>query len=145
MSRLQCRRQIQALWDEKWAVYAHDVPVLWHRNIRSLPVPDATEAPFWLHVAVDFGVENLVAFGSGRFHNGRRLYGALGVSVFSAVNEGEDFALQLLDDALAVFRSERRDALSFIGEIGSMDEGGSEDGVWYMRAARLLFEFRFTG
>lgn len=146
MSRLDCQRRVKALWEEKWPGYGHlTVPVLWNNNVQNLPIPEQADTPFWLHLEVDFGVEELVAFGNGRFRNERRLYGALSVRTFSAINTNDQFGLQLLDDALAVYRSERRDTLSFIGDIGSMDEGGAEDGAWYERSARLMFEFRFSG
>jgi hypothetical protein len=145
VSRLDCQRRVKALWEEKWPVYGHPYPVLWNNNVQNLPIPEQAETDYWLHMEVDFGVEQLVAFGNGRFSNERRLYAMLGVRVFSAISTSDTFGLQLLDDALKVYRSERRDTLSFIGDIGSMDEGGTEDGAWYERSARLMFEFRFSG
>lgn len=137
------RDAVQALWAEHWACPA-SVPVLWHSNGLEA-VPDVGETPHWLHLAVEFAEERLVAFGGGRLANDRALRGSIVIRVLAARGAGEDEALSLLSDAVAVFRSRRVGPLSVLGDAVLPEPGASEDGLWWIRSALAVFEFRFQG
>ena len=137
------RDAVQALWATNWAGPA-TVPVLWHSNGLET-VPDVAETTYWLHLAVEFAEERLVAFGGGRLANDRVLRGSVVIRVLAARGAGEDTALALLSDAVAVFRSRRAGALSVLGDAVLTEPGASEDGLWWIRSALAVFEFRFQG
>ena len=67
------------------------------------------------------------------------------IRVLAARGTGEDTALALLSDAVAVFRSRRVGALSVLGDAVLPEPGASEDGLWWIRSALAVFEFRFQG
>jgi hypothetical protein len=137
------RDAIQAVWTANWP-HGTTHPVLWHSN-ESPQVPAPGSADHWLLLAVEFGQDSIAAYGAGRLQNDRRLTGSVVVRVFAARGEGEDTALDLLSDAVAALRSRRDGPLSFIGAITGIDDGGSEDGNWWLRAAVIGFEFRHAG
>ena len=137
------RDAVQAVWSTHWPGPA-TVPVLWHSNGLET-VPDAADTTHWLHLAVEFAEERLVAFGGGRLANDRMLRGSVVIRVLAARGTGEDTALALLSDAVAVFRSRRVGALSVLGDAVLPEPGASEDGLWWIRSALAVFEFRFQG
>ena len=51
----------------------------------------------------------------------------------------------LLDQALAVFRSRRNGALSFVGTSVIDQPGASADGIWWVRSGIAVFTYRFRG
>lgn len=137
------RDAVQAVWAANWP-HGATWPVLWHTN--ELPqVPTAGEATHWLLISLEFGQDAIAAFGGGRLQNEREQDGAVVVRVFAQQGYGEDTALDLLSDAVAAFRSRREGPLSFIGSISGIDEGGTEDGNWWQRAAVIAFAYRHTG
>jgi len=138
------RDAIQAVWTANWPHAADDPPVLWHAN-ESPQVPDAGATSHWLLLAVEFGQDTIAAYGAGRLANDRRLQGSIVVRVFAGVGAGEDTALDLLSDAVAALRSRRDGPLSFIGAVTGIDDGGSEDGNWWLRATVIAFEYRHAG
>lgn len=137
------RDAVQDLWAAHWTGPAA-VPVLWHSNGLEL-VPDVTATTHWLHLAVEFAEERLVAFGGGRLANDRVLRGSIVIRVLAARGAGEDEALSLLSEAVAVFRSHRAGPLSFLGDAVLPEPGASDDGSWWIRSALAVFEFRFQG
>jgi hypothetical protein len=138
------RDAIQAVWTAHWPRAAGAPPVLWHRNEMPL-VPDAGTVAQWVLVSIEFGQDVVAAYGAGRLANERRQAGSVVVRIFTAVGAGEDAALDLMSDAVAALRSRRDGALSFIGSVTGIDEGGTEDGAWHQRAAVIAFEFRHAG
>jgi hypothetical protein len=138
------RDAIQAVWTANWPHAANTPPVLWHSNLAP-QVPDIGTAAHWLLLAVEFGQDQIAAYGAGRLANDRRLSGSVVVRVFAAHGTGEDTALDLLSDAVAALRSRRDGPLSFIGAITGIDDGGSDDGNWWLRAAVIAFEYRHAG
>lgn len=134
---------IKALWSTNWP-HGSTYTVLWHENANP-QVPDIADTTHWLHISVSFGVDTIRAFGGGRHANERVHIGTIDVRVFTAMGAGESSTLDLLSDALAAFRSQRSGNLSFLGDLFATDEGGTEDGAWWMRSATLAFEYRFTG
>lgn len=137
------RQAIEAVFAANWP-HGATYPVLWHRNEQP-QIPDPSAAPHWLHIAVVFGDDALRAFGGGRLANERLQFGSVQVRVFAEAGAGEDTALDLLSDAVAAFRSRRDGPLSFIGTNAGIDDGGTEDGAWWMRGALVAFEYRFAG
>lgn len=137
------RDAVQAVWAANWP-HGATWPVLWHGN--ELPqVPTAGENTHWLLISLEFGQDAIAAFGGGRLQNEREQDGAVVVRVFAQQGYGEDTALDLLSDAVAAFRSRREGPLSFIGSISGIDEGGTEGGNWWQRAAVIAFVYRHTG
>lgn len=141
---LDIRNAVQAVWAANWTHSADDPPVIWHANTAP-QVPDAGAVPHWLLLSVEFGEDGIAAYGAGRFANDRRLTGSVVVRVFATTGSGENTALDLLSDAVAALRSRRDGALSFIGNVAGIDEGGTEDGNWWQRAAVIAFEYRHAG
>ena len=137
------RDAVQAVWNTHWPG-PPTVPVLWHSNGLET-VPDVADTPHWLHLAVEFAEERMVAFGGGRLANDRVLRGSVVIRVLAARGAGEDEALSLLSDAVAVFRSRRVGPLSVLGDAVLPEPGASEDGLWWIRSALAVFEFRFQG
>lgn len=137
------KNAVKTTWTAGWP-HGGTYLVLWHENLSPI-VPDVGSVSHWLHLSVSMGVDTIRAFGAGRRANERLHIGNVDIRVFTAVGIGEDTALDLLSDAVNVFRSARVGALSFIGDIASPDEGGTEDGAWWMRSALVAFEYRFTG
>jgi hypothetical protein len=106
----------------------------------------------FLRNEIDFGRESVIAFGGGAGKNQRVQYGSVMLRLFTSILIGdEDEALDLMDDATAVFRSYRSvdtqtgNDLSFIGEGSGFDWGPDENGVWFVRGALTVFEYRFLG
>lgn len=137
------KTEIKAIWSAQWP-HGSTYQVVWHENTNP-QIPDIGDATHWLHLAVSFGVDTIRAYGAGRMSNERLQIGTLDVRVFTAMGAGESTTLDLLADALTVFRARREGDLSFLGNLFATDEGGTEDGAWWMRSASLGFEYRFTG
>lgn len=135
------RDAVRATFEAGWP---HAIPVLWRVNEQP-QIPDAGVTPHWLEIAVDFGTDEIMAYGGGRLANDRRQFGSAAIRVFTATGYGEDQALDYLSDAVAALRSQRSGPLSFVGSISGLDDGGTEDGAWWLRGAVVAFEYRFTG
>lgn len=134
---------IKAIWDAGWT--GETAPVRWHHNAAGDTTPNASTAPHWLHIAVEFEGESTVAFGGGRKARERELTGNVVLRVFAKRGAGEAELLRLLDKALGVFRGEASPPLSFIGEAVLRDPGASLDGIWFVRSAISAFVYRFQG
>jgi hypothetical protein len=153
---LVIRNAVQAAWNASWT--RTDVPVLWREN-EPLPLIDpisgssngnAFGLPYFFRNEIDFGREEIVGFGGGRFRNFRIQYGSVILRNFSSVTVGnEDEALRLISAATNIFRSYRVQQddwdLSFIGSGSGFDWGPTENGVWFLRGCLEVFEFRFPG
>lgn len=137
------RDGITMLWTAGWA--HSDVPVYWRSNDAD-PLPDPRDTSYFMRNEVDFGRETMRAFGGGRAANERAQFGSVVLRVFAGRGVGnEDTALDLMADAMQIFRSVRSGNLSFIGEGSGFDAGPTEDGNWFMRGSLMVFEYRFTG
>jgi len=134
---------IRAMWDARWDGPS-DVPVRWDANSHE-PIPSAATVSHWLHNIIEFSGERTVAFGGGRGANERELTGRVLITVFAKRGHGEATLRGLLDDALDVFRSQRSDGLTFVGEWGFPDGAPSDDGIWWYRQALAAFVYRFQG
>jgi hypothetical protein len=149
------RDAIVEVWNQRWPNAT--VQVTWRANevIPALdPVSggrDGNGTPHFFRNEIDFGRESVIAFGGGPGQNQRVQFGSVMMRCFTSILLGdEDDALDLLDDATRVFRSYRtidRDGadLSFIGEGSGFDWGPDENGVWFVRGALQVFEYRFLG
>ena len=135
---------VTGIWSAGWPA-PDGVPVLWHHN-TSDPAPSrAAGTKHWLHVAVEFMGERIVAYGGGLGSNERELDGAVVIRVLAARGIGDATQLQLLDQALAVFRGVRVEPLTFIGEAAQPSPGATDDGAWWVRSAITAFVYRFRG
>lgn len=137
------RDAVKTVWDANWP-HGATYPVIWHRN-ENPTLPVSGDALHWIHIIVDFDADEIRAFGGGRLANDRAILGSVVVRVFTQAGYGEDTALDLLDAAISAFRSRRDGDLSFIGTITGVDDGGTEDGAWYIRGALIGFEYRYQG
>lgn len=137
------RDEIQALWTASWT--HGDVPVHWRENDADVE-DDPSLVSHFLRNEFSPGRERVMAFGGGRYANERSQFGAVIISVWAARGvRHEDTALDLMADAVAVFRSYSSGTLSFIGEGSGFIQGPSEDGNWFVRTTQVVFEYRFTG
>jgi hypothetical protein len=143
------RDDILGLWTAGWT--HTDVPVFW-RSDDLEPRPDPSDTVHFFRNEVDFGREILIASGGGRFKNLKSQYGSVVLRVFtSRAIASEDAALDLFQDAMAIFRSQRLQPdqlgndLSFVGEGSGFDTGPEEDGSWFIRGGLMVFEYRFPG
>jgi hypothetical protein len=141
MSQADAIDAIETMWT---ANYAGSDPVVWHHNANGA-APSAASTATWLHLAVEFADERIVAFGGGRFNNERRLRGSVVIRAIGRRGAGEGDILDALDEAVAVFRSRRTGDLSFIGDMVMPEPGASADGIWWVRSAIATFEYRFLG
>jgi len=152
---LVIKQAVMAAWTESWT--RTDVPVLWREN-EPLPLIDPVSGtsgngmglPYFFRNEVDFGREEVIAFGGGRYRNLRVQYGSVILRQFASVTIGsEDEALRLISAATAIFRSYRKQQddwdLSFIGSGSGFDWGPTENGVWFTRGYLEVFAFRFPG
>lgn len=135
---------IKALWDTEWAAAGEAAPIRWHHNTKD-SIPVRATAPHWLHLAIEFDQEIVVAFGGGRRNNERELTGSVVIRSLASAGIGETECLRLLDVAIGVFRAQRAGALSFIGAMALQQPGASEDGAWWIRSAIAAFTYRFQG
>ena len=118
--------------------------VIWQRN-ESAEVPQPSDEPNWLQINIIMGEERVVGFGTGRTQNERIQQGIVEIRVFSSFGNGEDRALELLSEAASALRSYRSGPLSFVGQFAGADDGGTDDGNWWMRGVVVAFEYRFLG
>lgn len=132
---------IRALWTANWSPSVSGVVVRWQENAND-QIPTADN---WLHIQIEHGGEDLIAFGGGRAQNEIELQGRIIVAVMSKRGRGEADGLTLLDEALEVFRSQRTGALSFIGTHVNPEPGPSADGMWFVRMGLSAFTYRFQG
>ena len=139
------RDSIEDVWDDGWTHSGTEVPVYWRSNDAD-PLPDPSSVSHFLRNEVSFGREAAVAYGGGRFRTERLQFGSIVIRVFaSRAVRDEDTLLNLLSDAMEVFRSKREGSISFIGPGSGFDEGATEDGNWFYRASLQVFEYRFQG
>jgi hypothetical protein len=141
MSMAACLTAIQGVWTANWA---RTEPVRWHQNTGET-IPAAGTYPHWLHLAVEFAEEEVVAFGAGRGLNERRLRGSVVIRGYAESGRGETTLLAMLDAAVAAFRSKRVGDLSFVGVMVLPEPGASKDGNWWIRTGIAPFEYRFRG
>lgn len=144
---LNIRDDILTIWQQRFA--RSDVPVFW-RSGGVPPTPDPSKVPLFLRAEVDFGREELIAYGNGKGANLNVHRGSVTVRAFSSMGDDEDDGLDLLGDAVAVFRGYRTQDvfggdLSFTGRGSGEDAGPTEDGIWFRRGFRSDFEYRFSG
>lgn len=140
---LTIQQEIIDIWTAAWT--HNDVSVYWRFNDAD-PLPDPSTATHFMRNEIDFGRELLMAFGSGRFSNERSQFGSVILRVFtSRAQRSEDVALELMADAVGIFRSQRVGNLSFIGEGSGFIESPSEDGNWFVRGCVVVWEYRFQG
>ena len=137
----QMRDAIKAVFQANWA---GSEPVYWAENLQPV-LPDSDDAPVWLHITVEFGTDGVAAFGGGRLANERSQFGTVTIRCMAASGTGEDVCLDALDAAVVALRGRRDGPLSFIGDVTGLDDGGSEDGAWFIRAALIGFEYRHIG
>jgi hypothetical protein len=142
MSQAAAITAVEAMWAAN--PWGRAEPVVWHQNTRD-QMPSAATNQHWLHIAVEFYDENVVAFGGGRRDNERRLRGSIVLRGFAQRGRGEDTLLAMLDAAVDVFRSRREGNLSILGEMVMPEPGASADGIWWVRTAIAPFEYRFRG
>ena len=97
------------------------------------------------------GEEVVRAFGGGQYDNERSQFGQVLISVAAARSlQTERTALELLSDAMAVYRSERI-AVGATGDLTFLSDnsgtGGAvlEEGNWFVRRTYQVFEYRFRG
>ncbi len=142
---LTVRNLVRTIWAAGWP---HGVayPVIWHAN-ENAQVPDPGAATHWLHLLVRFTDEMLAAYAGGSGANERDQLGVVEIRVFTAAAHGEDGTLDLLSDAMEVFRGRRMQGLSFVDDIDGVDgaDAAVDDGNWWMRGAAAAFQYRFTG
>jgi hypothetical protein len=142
------RDDIIGLWGSGWP--HADVPIFWRSDDLD-PRPDPGDVPNFMRNEIDFGLERTLAYGGGRGQNTKGQYGSVILRIFTARSEvSEDTALDLIADAMAVFRSQRitdtaGGVLSFIGDGSGFTQGPTEDGNWFMRGSLMVFEYRFIG
>lgn len=135
---------IQTLWGVGWAAHS-DVPAYWRNNDPDV-FPDPSTSYHFMRNEIEFGRERLMAYGEGRMLNERSQFGSIVITVWtSRALQNEDVALDLMADAMAIYRSVKVGELSFIGEGGGFITGPSEDGNWFVRGAIIVFEYRFIG
>lgn len=141
---------IIALFNATWA--HADVPVLWRTNDLD-PAPDPSTQPHFLRNSVLFGAEVMRAFGGGRGANEKTQFGTVEFIGFAARSlVSEDTLLDLLWDATQTVRSSRvagsyppASDLSFVADGSHFDIDPTEDGNWFIRGCRMVFEYRFIG
>lgn len=140
---LTIQQAVISLWTPAWT--HPEVPVYWRFNDAD-PLPDPSDVAHFMRNEVDYGRERLMAFGGGRLANERSQFGSVILRVFaSRAQRSEDTALDLMADAVGVFRSQRVGDLSFIGEGSGFIDGPSDDGNWFVRGCLVVFEYRFLG
>lgn len=139
----QIRDAVEGIWDAGWTRL--DVPVYWRSNDAD-PLPDPSTIDHFFRNEVSFGQETVVASGGGRFATERLQFGSVLIRCFvSRTLQDEDEMLNLLADAMKLYRSVKQGQLSFIGTGSGFNEGPTEDGNWFYRGTLTVFEFRFQG
>lgn len=135
------RDAIRTAWDARWP-HGSGYRVLWHQNDNE-SVPEPGEARAWLHISVDFDVEDVRGFAGGRHAADREWRGTVEIRVMAETGYGDDDALDLLDDALAVFRSRREAGLSFIDVEAELFDSATEDGAWMVRGTAIPWAYEY--
>lgn len=138
MSMAACVTAIEAMWTANWA---RAEPVIWHENTSDA----APAASHWLHLSVTFSEDIIRAFGGGRLQNERLLRGSVVMRGFAQRGRGEATLLAMLDGAMTALRGQRAGDLSFVGANLMPEAAASGDGIWWMRTAVAVFEYRFRG
>jgi hypothetical protein len=141
--RTSIRTEIRAVWDAHWP-YGDTYRVVWHENAHP-DTPTPGEVAHWLHAHIEFGREEMRAFGGGALANERLWIGAVAVRVFSETGIGEDVTLDLLDAAVVALRARRAGNLTFVGPIVGIADTSRVNGAWYSRGASIPFQYRFQG
>lgn len=127
-----------------------DVPVRWRANDLD-PLPDSGVTRHFLRATVLFGPEVMTAFGGGPLANQKTQFGFLEIIGFASRDlVTEATLLDLLWDATSTVRSKRVTGtfaggsdLSFIGDGSQFHVDPGEDGNWFIRGCRMVFEYRF--
>ena len=141
--RTSIRTEIRAVWDAHWP-HGDVYRVIWHENAHP-DTPTAGEVAHWLHAHIEFGREEMRAFGGGPLANERLWFGAVAVRVFSETGIGEDVTLDLLDAAVVALRARRAGDLTFVGQTIGIADTSRVNGAWYARGASIPFQYRFQG
>ncbi len=141
--RTSIRTEIRAVWDAHWP-HGDAYRVVWHENAHP-DTPTPGEVEHWLHAHIEFGREEMRAFGGGSLANERLWLGAVAVRVFSETGIGEDVTLDLLDAAVVALRARRAGNLTFVGQIVGIADTSRANGAWYSRGASIPFQYRFQG
>lgn len=128
-----------------------DVVFEWRDNDAE-PRPDALTVPHYLRNIVNFGREQVIAFGAGAGNNERLQFGSVSFIGFAARSVGnENLLLSILSDATKAVRGKVMpgsygvSTLSFIGSGSGFDVDAEENGLWYVRGCRYAYEYRFRG
>lgn len=134
---------VRALWTDRWS-HGTTYAVQWKTNDLSV-APDPSDTSYWLELETQFLAERVTAFGAGLGSGERLLSVRVLITVNAARGLGDTTQLTLLDDAVAVFRSQRSGSLSMIGDAVHAIPGPSADGNWWQRHAVAAGHYRFQG
>jgi hypothetical protein len=135
------RDAIRTAWDARWP-HGTTYRVLWQVNDNE-SVPEPGEARAWVHVMVDFDGEDVRAYAGGREASDREWRGTVEIRVIAETGYGDDAALDLLDDAVGVYRSRREAGLSFIEGSTEIFDSATEDGAWFIRGTMLPWTYEY--
>jgi len=135
------RDAIRSAWDARWP-HGTTYRVLWQVNDNE-SVPEPGEARAWLHIAIDYDGEDVRAFAGGREASDREWRGTVEIRVIAETGYGDDAALDLLDDAVGVYRSRREAGLSFIDGSTEIFDSATEDGAWFIRGTMLPWTYEY--
>jgi hypothetical protein len=135
------RDAIRAAWNARWP-HGTTYRVLWQVNDNE-SVPEPGEARAWVHVVIDFDGEDIRAFGGGREASDREWRGTVEIRVVAETGYGDDAALDLLDDAVGVYRSRREAGLSFIEGSTEIFDSATEDGAWFVRGTMMSWTYEY--
>lgn len=134
---------VRGLWSARWP-HGGTYGVQWKTNDLSV-APDPSSVSYWLELETQFLAERAQAFGAGLGANEKLLSVRVLITVNAARGLGDTTQLTLLDDAVAVFRSQRSGSLSMIGDAVHAIPGPSADGNWWQRHAVAAGHYRFQG
>jgi hypothetical protein len=96
-----------------------------------------------VHVVIDFDGEDIRAYAGGREASDREWRGTVEIRVVAETGYGDDAALDLLDDAVGVYRSRREAGLSFIEGSTEIFDSATEDGAWFIRGTMLPWTYEY--
>jgi hypothetical protein len=135
------RDAIRTAWDARWP-HGTTYRVLWQQNDNE-SVPEPGEARAWVHVMIDFDGEDVRAYAGGREASDREWRGTVEIRVIAETGYGDDAALDLLDDAVGVYRSRREAGLSFLEGSTEIFDSATEDGAWFVRGTMLPWTYEY--
>ena len=116
----------------QWEALHSDIPVVWTND----PIPEFDQPGPVVHVEVNGGVEDIIAFG-GPQQNLYRSLGEVIIRVLVPQGSGDELVRDLADDAASIFRGWSSGELRFYG-VSTRDDG--VDGGWYMLEVIASFE-----